>query len=280
MAEASRNEKYSGPYAAQKERYGRLFSGAKAKSRDFSEAKGNPAAISDDLVRLKETVPGGWGWSGTVARGDTLRIVNRAATPGVSMLFYNAADPTERFNAGDTMKVQWNARLGRGRVLFSDMGRVLASITDDSCGRNDVLTGGSTSATNAEKYGDGTLRNTRDNFILLAAKHGLTKRDIPPCLTLFAPVGVNADGAVQWEGPGALAGAYADLRAELDLLVFVSNCPHPLAPGSYAPKDIDLIIWKSPPPDADDFCRTATEEARRGFENNARYLAGREGTAS
>lgn len=280
MAEASRSEKYSGPYAAQKERYDRLFSGARAKSSDFSEAKGNPAMIAEDLIRLKETVPGGWGWSGTVARGDTLRIVNPAATPGVSLLLYNAADPCERFNAGDTVKVQWTARLGRGRVLFSDMGRVLASITDDSYGRNDALTGGSTSATNAEKYGDGGLRNTRDNFILLAAKHGLTKRDIPPCLTLFAPVGVDADGAVRWEGPGAPAGAYVDLRAELDLLVFVSNCPHPLAPGIYAPKDIDLIVWKSPPPGADDFCRTATEEARRGFENNARYLAGREGAAS
>ncbi|MBX3497450.1 MAG: DUF1989 domain-containing protein [Parvibaculum sp.] len=272
MAEASRSEKYSGPYAAQKERYDRLFSGAKTKSRDFSEATGNPATIAGDLVRLTETVPGGWGWSGTIARGDTLRIVNRGATPGVSILLYNAADPTERFNAGDTMKVQWNARLGRGRVLLSDMGRVLASITDDTYGRNDALAGGSTAATNAEKYGATTLRNTRDNFILLAAKHGLTSRDIPPCLTLFAPVGVDGEGRLRWEGGGAPAGAYADLRAELDLLVFVSNCPHPLSPGAYAPRDVDLIVWASPPPAADDFCRTATEEAKRGFENNARYL--------
>lgn len=273
MAEASRSEEYSGPYAAQKERYDRLFSGAKAKSRDFSEATGNPATIAGELVRLTETLPGGWGWSGTVARGDTLRIVNRGATPGVSVLLYNAADPTERFNAGDTMKVQWNARLGRGRILLSDMGRVLASITDDTYGRNDALAGGSTAATNAEKYGDTPLRSTRDNFILLAAKHGLTKRDIPPCLTLFAPVGVDDEGRLRWEGGGASAGAHADLRAELDLLVFVSNCPHPLSPGAYAPGDVDLIVWASPPPAADDFCRTATEEAKRGFENNARYLA-------
>ncbi|MBX3491448.1 MAG: DUF1989 domain-containing protein [Parvibaculum sp.] len=272
MAEASRSEKYSGPYAAQKERYDRLFSGAKAKSRDFSEATGNPATIAGDLVRLTETVPGGWGWSGTIARGNTLRIVNRSATPGVSVLLYNAADPTERFNAGDTMKVQWNARLGRGRVLLSDMGRVLASITDDTYGRNDALAGGSTAATNAERYGDTPLRSTRDNFILLAAKHGLTSRDIPPCLTLFAPVGVDGEGRLKWEGGGAPAGAYADLRAELDLLVFVSNCPHPLSPGAYAPADIELIVWASPPPTADDFCMTATEEAKRGFENNARYL--------
>ena len=280
MVEASRSERYSGPYAAQKARYDRLFSGAREKSRDFSEATGNPAAIDGDLVRLKETLPGGWGWSGLVPRGDTLRIVNSGATPGVSVLLYNAADPSERFNAGDTVKIQWNARLGHGRVLFSAMGRVLASITDDTFDRNDVLTGGSSAATNGAKYGDSTLRNTHDNFILLAARHGLTKRDIPPCLTLFAPVGVDADGAIGWQGPGAPDGARIDLRAELDLLVFVSNCPHPLAPGGYAPKDVDLVVWKSPPPGADDFCRTATEEAKRGFENNAHYLAAWKGAAS
>lgn len=280
MAEASSRTDTISPYAANKARYDALFSGAKAKRRDFSEAVGNPATIADDLVRLKESVPGGWGWAGRISRGDTLRIVNSGATPGVSVLLYNAADPTERFNAGDTVKIQWSAQLGHGHVLFSDMGRVLASITDDTFGRNDALTGGSTAATNTERYGDTPARNTRDNFVLLAAKHGLTARDIPPCLTLFAPVGVDADGAIRWQGPGAPAGARVDLRAELDLLAFVSNCPHPLAPGGYAPKEVDLVVWKSPPPGPEDFCRTATEEAQRGFINNALYLAEREGAAS
>lgn len=273
MAEASRSEKYTGPYAAQQERYYRLFGGAKAKARDFSEATGNPPVLDEGLIRSRETVPGGWAHALPLARGETLRVVNTQGTPGVSLLFYNAKDRSERFNAGDTVKIQWNARLSRGRVLFSDMGRVLASITDDTYGRNDALTGGSSRTTNAVRYGDASLRNTRDNFILLASKHGLDKRDIPPCLTLFAPVGVDGEGRFRWEGEGAAPGSYVDLRAELDLLVFVSNAPHPLAPGDYAPKDIDLLVWKSPPPAADDFCRTATEEAIRGFENNARYLA-------
>lgn len=273
MAEASRSEKYTGPYAAQQERYYRLFGGAKAKARDFSEATGNPPVLDEGLIRSRETVPGGWAHALPLARGETLRVVNTQGTAGVSLLIFNAKDRSERFNAGDTVKIQWNARLSRGRVLFSDMGRVLASITDDTYGRNDALTGGSSRTTNAARYGDAALRNARDNFILLASKNGLDKRDIPPCLTLFAPVGVDGEGRFRWEGEGAAPGDYADLRAELDLLVFVSNAPHPLAPGDYAPKDIDLLVWKSPPPAADDFCRTATEEAIRGFENNARYLA-------
>ncbi|MBC7101822.1 MAG: DUF1989 domain-containing protein [Parvibaculum sp.] len=273
MAEASRSEKYTGPYAAQQERYYRLFGGAKAKARDFSEVTGNPPVLDEKLIRSRETVPGGWAHALPLARGETLRVVNTQGTPGVSLVFYNAKDRSERFNAGDTVKIQWNARLSRGRVLFSDMGRVLASITDDTYGRNDALTGGSSRTTNAARYGDASLRNTRDNFILLASKHGLDKRDIPPCLTLFAPVGVDGAGRFRWEGEGAAPGGYVDLRAELDLLVFVSNAPHPLAPGFYEPKDIGLLVWKSPPPEAGDFCRTATEEAIRGFENNARYLA-------
>ncbi|MAU59395.1 MAG: urea carboxylase [Parvibaculum sp.] len=273
MAEASRSEKYEGPYAAQQERYHRLFGGARAKARDFSEAMGNPETIAENLIRAKETVPGGWAHALPLKRGETLRIVNTHGTAGVSLLFYNDRDRSERFNAGDTVKIQWNARLSRGRVLFSDMGRVLASITDDTYGRNDALTGGSSKMTNGARYGNPSLRNTRDNFILLAAKNGLDKRDVPPCLTLFAPVGVDGEGRFRWEGEGPQPGSRVDLRAELDLLVFVSNAPHPLAPGDYAPKDIDLLVWKSPPPAPDDFCRTATEEAIRGFENNARYLA-------
>ena len=273
MAEASRSEKYEGPYAAQQERYHRLFGGARAKARDFSEATGNPETIAENLIRAKETVPGGWAHALPLKRGETLRIVNTHGTAGVSLLFYNDRDRSERFNAGDTVKIQWNARLSRGRVLFSDMGRVLASIADDTYGRNDALTGGSSKMTNGARYGNPSLRNTRDNFILLAAKNGLDKRDVPPCLTLFAPVGVDGEGRFRWEGEGPQPGSRVDLRAELDLLVFVSNAPHPLAPGDYAPKDIDLLVWKSPPPAPDDFCRTATEEAIRGFENNARYLA-------
>lgn len=273
MAEASSRTETASPYAANKARYEALYSGAKAKRRDFSEATGNPTVLDPALITFRETVPAGWGWSGLVRRGDTMRVINTGGTAGVSLLLYNADDPTERFNAGDTVKIQWTARLSRGRVLFSDMGRVLASITDDSFGFNDALAGGSTSRTNEEKYGNAALRNTRDNFILLAAKHGLSKRDVPPCVTLFAPVGVDASGALAWQGKGAAAGDYVDLRAELDLLVFVSNAPHPLAPGDYAPKDIELIVWSSPPPGAQDFCRTATEEAQRGFENNDYYLA-------
>ena len=98
--------------------------------------------FADDLVLRHETIPAGWYWSVRVLRGQALRLVNVSGTPGIGAMFWNAHDSSERFNAGDTLKLQWTARLGRGRVLLSDMGRVLASIVADTCGRHDALLGG------------------------------------------------------------------------------------------------------------------------------------------
>ena len=88
----------------------------------------------------------------------------------------------------------------RGRVLFSDMGRVLCSITEDSFGASDTILGGSTSATNARNFGDASLRNSRDNFLLAAGKLGLRRPDVPPAITFFADIATDEDGRLPLEG--------------------------------------------------------------------------------
>lgn len=274
MTEASPSERY----VAEKARYEALYQKGKAARRDFSEASHNPVVIDERLIVGRESVPGFWGWSGRLARGMTLRLRAGAITKGVSLLLFNAADPTERFNAGDTVKLQWSARLHRGKLLYSDMGRVLASLTDDTYGQHDALTGGSTALTNQEKYGDASLRHTRGNFILQASKHGLSRADISPCLTLFAPVIVDAKGQFVWAGELAKAGDYVDLRAEMDVLVFVSNCPHPLSPGGYEASPVELVMWQAPL-SPDDFCRSSCEEAQRGFDNTDALVASLSGGA-
>ncbi|HMI95532.1 MAG TPA: urea amidolyase associated protein UAAP1 [Micropepsaceae bacterium] len=235
----------------------------------------NPRIIRSDLVIANETIPGGWYWSCRVARGTTLRIVNDHATPGVSALFWNANDPSERFNPADTIKVQWTSRLKRGKLLFSDMGRVLVSLTHSS-GWHDALAGGSTPQSNARKYGaDAPTRNTRDNFLLAAAKHGLGPRDIGPCINFFAPLGTDRSGRLVWHEEGLNAGDYVDLRAEMDVLAVLSNCQHPLSPGGdWQPQPIRAILWASPMHEAKDLGRRSTEEATRAFENTDAYLGG------
>jgi len=229
----------------------------------------NPRHIPAELVLTVETIPGGWYWTCRLARGITLRIVNDAATAGVSALLWNADDPSDRFNPADTVKVQWTARLGPGTLLLSDMGRVLASITDDRCGMHDGLAGGSTPQSNARKYGVGSsARNTRDNFLLAAAKLGLGPRDVGPCATFFAPLVTDHEGRFVWKEGAVTPGDYVDLRAEMDLLVALSNCPHPLSPDAVREAHpVRAILWRSPSATVADFCRTSTEEAVRAFEN-------------
>ncbi|MEO8685401.1 MAG: urea amidolyase associated protein UAAP1 [Devosia sp.] len=231
-----------------------------------------PAAAIADPIHT-ETVPGGWYWSTALKAGDTIRLSQSNGPSAVAMIAWSAADTSERLNLPDTVKVQWTTAIAKGRVLFSDMGRVMFSVTEAASSAHDGLVGGSTAASNEAKYG-GDTRNTRDNFILLAGKLGLTRRDIPSALSLFAPVRVLEDGTFVWREDLRVAGDYVELRAEMDLIVGLSNCPHPLDPNpEYAPRPVEVVRYRAAAPAADDLCRTATVEAVRGFENNAMQLA-------
>jgi len=259
-----------------RQRYLQLRAAAQARAEAAAPRAldtGPAATLPETDIRHRESIPAGWYYTVRLRRGEALRLCNPSGTASVSAMLWNAAEPSERFNAGDTVKLQWSARLGRGKLLYSDMGRVLAAITEDTTGgRHDALTGGSTPASNLRRYGDASLRNTRDNFRLAAAKLGLSVRDIAPCITFFAGVRTDAEGRFVWHGAGT-SGEFVDLRAELDLIVALSNCPHPLDPRpDYGNAPVEVTVFRAPPPTADDLCRTSCEEAERGYDNNAAYL--------
>jgi urea carboxylase-associated protein 2 len=227
------------------------------------------APIAETAIFLRETVPGGWYWTTRLRKGDAIRIINISGTSSVSFLAWNSEDPSERLNHADTIKVQWAASLRKGRVILSDMGRVLFSIVEDTCFRHDVLAGGSTAFSNAQKYGGAQVRNSHDNFMLAAGKLGLDRGDIVPCVTLFAPVSVDEAGRLSWSAAERRAGDFVDLRAEMDLLIALSNCPHPLDPApTYEPRAIEVIAYAAGAIADDDLCRVASAEAIRAFENN------------
>jgi urea carboxylase-associated protein 2 len=231
-------------------------------------------ALDGDAIIHQETIPGGWYWSTLLRRGEAIRVDQAEGGSTVALVAWNAADTTERLNLVDTAKVQWTTALGKGRVLFSDMGRIMFSLVEDSAGAHDCLMGGSTAATNAQKYPGENTRNTRDNLILLASKLGLDRRDIPGPINLFAPVSLDESGCFHWRPKRSNSGDYAELRAEMDMLVGFSNCPHPLDPNPlYAPQPVTITRFRAVLPTRDDLARTATAEAIRGFENNALALA-------
>ncbi len=225
-------------------------------------------AVEDAQILHREVIPGGWYWSTKIRREETARISLSHGFSSLAMIAWASADTSERMNLPDTVKMQWTTGLSKGRVIFSDMGRVMFSITEDSSGAHDCLVGGSNAQTNS-KYQGNLLRDTRDNFVKLTMKIGLDRRDIPAALTLFAPVRVDAEGRFFWN-PALLNGAdYVELRAEMDMIIGFSNCPHPLDPNPvYAPNPVTITRIAAQAVPHDDLCRTATAEAVRGFENN------------
>lgn len=261
--------------AANRARYEALKAAGTGQAPKAMPAPAAPGGQIEGSVVMAETVPGGWYANYRLRAGERLRIASPSGTSAVALLAWNALDPSERLNHADSIKIQWTAALGPGRLLFSDMGRVLLSILKDSSGAHDVLAGGLNAAGVAQKYGsDPTLRNTRSNFVLAAGKFGLGPRDVPPFISFFAPVGVEDDGRLVWRDGARRPGDFVELRAEMDLLIAVSNCPHPLDPAPrYTAGPVDVTVLEALPQSATDFCRTATPEAVRGFAQTDAYRA-------
>jgi uncharacterized protein len=245
-------------------------------------ADDNLRSVGDHRMLLDEKLPGGAYWHGVIKRGNTLRIKDLAGSQGVALLCYNADSPIERLNVADTAKIQFNAFLKKGMVMYSDMGRILCSITEDTSGTHDLICGCSNAASNLAKYGPGgddnqgvrDYHNSRDNFLKALAKRGLTRKDWMPNVNLFSRVMVSPEGDLQYVAGAEKPGCWVDLRAEMNVLVIVSNCPHVLHPDRvYQPQPVQLTVWRSPAPTADDLCRTANAEVIRGFVNTDAWFA-------
>ena len=244
--------------ARYRERYEALQQAARVRAA-AAAAPPSVAEIANAGIIRSDTIPPGNYVALRLKRGRAIRITNPAGTPGAALLLWNADETSERYNAGDTTKLQWTTNLTTGRVLFSDMGRVLAAITADSGAGHDSIIG-----PNSPAQAD-TGRNGRDNLRLAAAKFGLTRRDIAPALSLFSPIATDADGRFSWRG-NPPAGAMVELRAEMNLLVALSNTPHALSPVTQATGPIHYTVYEAGSAGAD-FCRGFTQEAAAGFAN-------------
>lgn len=231
------------------------------------------APVMPEAVIASETVPEGWYHTVRLRRGEALRIVDASGRSSVSVIGWCGKDMSERLNCADTAKIQWSAALSKGRVILTDMGHVFLSLIEDTSGAHDLLMGGSTPASVLAAHGEPS-RNTHENFLAAASKLGLGQRDIPPCATFFAPVSLDAEGRFVWNGARKRPGDFVDLRAEMDLVLVLSNCAHPLdpaRPGTNGP--VTVVRHRAPPPAATDPCRTMSPEIARAFEFTDRLNA-------
>lgn len=227
-------------------------------------------------VIWSELFPGGGHWSYRVRRGTSLRFIDLEGGANVAMLLYRADERAERLNIPDTLKAQHTAHLTAGNVLYSDMGRILASFSRDTVGWHDPLCGLTDAALIQKKYGEhryqehrnAMYRNGKDSMLVELGKWALGLRDLVPNVNLFSKVVVDGDGKFNFAAGHSRRGDFVELRFEMDALVLLSTAPHPLDPHpAYAPKKVGVVAWESGPAGPEDICRLSCPENRRGYYN-------------
>ena len=225
-------------------------------------------------------IEGGKHWSLNLACGSLLRLTDVEGGANVGMLFYNPQNPLERYNAPDTLKCQHTFKLTKGHCLYSDMGRIFCSVVGDSSGWHDTVCGSSTRRSVADRWGETHYQTSRndwtqnglDAFLVEAGKYGLGRRDLAANVNWFSKVSVADDGRMMFDPAAAKPGAVVDLRFEMDTLVLLHTCPHPLDPAAHYPrKPVGVAIGRASPVSADDYCRNFRPENGRGFANTELY---------
>jgi uncharacterized protein len=229
---------------------------------------------------LSERIEGGKHRSWVLGAGTVLRLTDVEGGANVGMLFYNPANLLERYNAPDTLKCQHTFKLTRGHCLYSDMGRIFCSITEDSVGWHDTACGTTSREQVAQRWGEKSYQNYRndwtqnglDAFLVEGGKYGLGKRDLAANVNWFSKAAAGDDGALQFDPDNSRAGGYLDLRFEMDALVLLHTCPHPLDPARDYPRHpVQVQLSKGGPVPADDLCRNSRPENGRGFTNTEQY---------
>jgi urea carboxylase-associated protein 2 len=229
------------------------------------------------LVWADRLAPGGYAHR-VVAPGTTIRLSDVEADACAHLLLFRADQPWERLCVADTVKVQWQAYTSSGQQLLSDQGRVLATVMADSSGHHDSICGTTTLAGNTARYGEGRPEGPtpagRELFVLAAAKHGLSPRDLPPSISFFKGVRVEpSTGRLTWVG-GSGAPAAVELRAEMPLLLLVANTAHPLDPRpAWRTTTLEVLAWTGAPTTAGDAHWDSTPERRRAYLNTTEDLA-------
>jgi urea carboxylase-associated protein 1 len=214
----------------------------------MSNAVGISATAGIGALQRDEIIAAGEPWVGTVERGQVLRIVDLEGNQAVDTLFYNAHDTEERYSAADTIRAQGNIYLTTGSPLRSNLGSSMLTIVEDTCGRHDTLGGACSAESNTVRYAleKRHMHSCRDNFLLALERYGqaLNKRDLPGNINFFMNVPVSSDGALRFADGISAAGRYVQMRAHMDVLVLISNCPQLNNPcNAYNPTPIRILIW-------------------------------------
>ena len=204
--------------------------------------------LSPDSAVFRQVVPAGEPFMKQIRKGQLLRILDLEGNQAVDTLFYRASDPEERYDANNTIREQGNIYLTCGSVLLSNAGNPMLTIVADTCGRHDTLGGACSAESNTVRYAleKSHMHSCRDSFLLALAEwdQGMSKRDLSSNINFFMNVPVTPAGKLTFEDGISDAGRYVELRAEMDVLVLISNCPQLNNPcNAYNPTPVEVLVW-------------------------------------
>jgi urea carboxylase-associated protein 1 len=203
-----------------------------------ADATAGLAVITYDFV-----VPARQPWSRVIKRGEVLRLIDLEGQQAVDFLCYNAEDLGDRYNSMNTIKVQGNSYVGKGTVLYSDAGMPLFTVIEDTLGRHDTVYGCCSNPNNYLRYRVRTTESCYSSFLTELAKHGLDRSAIVSNVNFFMQVPIESDGAAGVAADVSPPGSYVDLRAEMDVLAVLSNCPQMHNPcNGYNPTPIRVVV--------------------------------------
>lgn len=207
------------------------------------------STLKPEDASVRDTVGAGDYYLKVIKAGQTLRILDLEGNQAADTLFYSADDPTERYSAMDTIREQGNAYLSAGTRLRSNYNRVMLDIVADTCGRHDTLGGACATESNTVRYDldKRHMHACRDSWMLAIAEHeelGLSKRDITHNINFFMNVPITPDGGLTFEDGISAPGKYVELKAQMDTIVLISNCPQLNNPcNGYDPTPIEIFVW-------------------------------------
>jgi len=195
-----------------------------------------------------ETIRAGEHFLKKIDKSQSCRIVDTKGNEAIDAFFYNADDPFERYSAVDTIREQRNVYLTTGTTILSTEQRPMLRITADTVGRHDTLGGACAAESNTVRYAHDKkfMHNCRDNFLLalLSWRSDLTKHDIGSNINFFMNVPVTPEGGLSFADGISGPGQFVELRAEMNVLVLISNCPQLNNPCSgFDPTPVEFIVY-------------------------------------
>jgi urea carboxylase-associated protein 1 len=208
------------------------------------------SALQASDAGYRQTIGAGNYWMHVVRRGETLRIVDVEGNQAADTLIFNADDPHERYSMSDTIREQGAVYLSVGSVLLSDLCRPLMTITADTVGRHDTLGGACAPESNTVRYAleKKSMHGCRDSYLLAVVEneqYGLSKRDIAHNINFFMNVPVTPDGGLTFDDGVSGPGKYVEMRAEMNVVVLISNCPQLNNPcNAFNPTPLDVLVWR------------------------------------